>query len=130
MKSKFLISLVLVAGLFLVGFSAYQIYGQTQQDKPVKMQTVKYTCPMHPEIVQDMPGKCPKCGMELVKKTEMKQGEMHQMQDSAMMKHDPMKMKHDSTMMKKGHMMHDSTMMKKDHMMHDSTSMKHDHMGK
>jgi len=27
-----------------------------------------YTCPMHPEIHQDKPGKCPKCGMTLVKK--------------------------------------------------------------
>ena len=26
----------------------------------------KYTCPMHPEIVQDKPGNCPKCGMTLV----------------------------------------------------------------
>ena len=24
-----------------------------------------YTCPMHPEIVQDRPGSCPKCGMAL-----------------------------------------------------------------
>ncbi|MBO3269963.1 efflux RND transporter periplasmic adaptor subunit [Hymenobacter defluvii] len=28
-----------------------------------------YTCPMHPEVVQDSPGKCPVCGMFLVKKT-------------------------------------------------------------
>lgn len=28
----------------------------------------QYTCPMHPEIVQNHPGKCPKCGdMQLVK---------------------------------------------------------------
>jgi hypothetical protein len=27
-----------------------------------------YTCPMHPEIITDKPGKCPKCGMTLVKK--------------------------------------------------------------
>ena len=26
----------------------------------------KYTCLMHPEIHEDKPGKCPKCGMELV----------------------------------------------------------------
>jgi len=26
----------------------------------------KYTCPMHPEIVSDRPGSCPKCGMALV----------------------------------------------------------------
>jgi mercuric ion binding protein len=27
-----------------------------------------YTCPMHSEVHSDTPGKCPKCGMELVKK--------------------------------------------------------------
>ena len=27
--------------------------------------TGKYTCPMHPEIMQDKPGECPKCGMAL-----------------------------------------------------------------
>jgi hypothetical protein len=28
-----------------------------------------YTCPMHPEVLSNKPGKCPKCGdMDLVKK--------------------------------------------------------------
>lgn len=31
-------------------------------------QTVKYTCSMHPEVVQDKPGNCPKCGMKLIEK--------------------------------------------------------------
>ncbi len=26
---------------------------------------VRYTCPMHPEVVLETPGKCPKCGMTL-----------------------------------------------------------------
>ncbi|MFA6444581.1 MAG: copper-translocating P-type ATPase [Sterolibacterium sp.] len=26
----------------------------------------RYTCPMHPEVVRDAPGSCPKCGMTLV----------------------------------------------------------------
>jgi hypothetical protein len=26
-----------------------------------------YTCPMHPDVVSDAPGKCPRCGMNLVK---------------------------------------------------------------
>jgi hypothetical protein len=30
--------------------------------------TALYTCPMHPEVVSDKPGKCPKCGMNLVLK--------------------------------------------------------------
>jgi hypothetical protein len=28
----------------------------------------KYTCPMHPEVITDHPGNCPKCGMKLVPK--------------------------------------------------------------
>ncbi len=28
-----------------------------------------YTCPMHPEVQQDHPGNCPKCGMTLERKT-------------------------------------------------------------
>lgn len=30
---------------------------------PVK---IKYTCPMHPEVIKDGPGSCPICGMDLV----------------------------------------------------------------
>ncbi len=26
----------------------------------------KYTCPMHPDVVSNKPGQCPKCGMNLV----------------------------------------------------------------
>ena len=28
--------------------------------------STRYTCPMHPEIVRDAPGTCPKCGMTLI----------------------------------------------------------------
>ena len=38
-------------------------------DSTIKMSAaVQYTCPMHPEVVQDTPGNCPKCGMALVEK--------------------------------------------------------------
>src|ERR1700736_408451 len=30
---------------------------------------IKYTCPMHPQIMEDHPGSCPICGMALVKKS-------------------------------------------------------------
>ncbi|WP_430641987.1 heavy metal-binding domain-containing protein [Afipia birgiae] len=30
-----------------------------------------YSCPMHPEVISDAPGKCPKCGMNLVKAEEV-----------------------------------------------------------
>src|SRR6266446_3183344 len=39
-----------------------QDYGAaSEQDR-----TQKYTCTMHPEVVTDHPGNCPKCGMKLV----------------------------------------------------------------
>ncbi|MBS1723430.1 MAG: efflux RND transporter periplasmic adaptor subunit [Armatimonadetes bacterium] len=31
-----------------------------------------YTCSMHPEVHSDTPGKCPKCGMDLVKRDTLK----------------------------------------------------------
>jgi Cu+-exporting ATPase len=39
-----------------------------KKDSPKKAepQSARYTCPMHPEIVQIGPGSCPKCGMALV----------------------------------------------------------------
>jgi ssDNA-binding Zn-finger/Zn-ribbon topoisomerase 1 len=42
---------------------------KTKKVKPVKVQ---YTCTMHPELLSDKPGKCPKCGMTLVKKEPAK----------------------------------------------------------
>jgi CopA family copper-resistance protein len=32
-----------------------------------QVQPTTYTCPMHPEIHGNKPGKCPKCGMDLIK---------------------------------------------------------------
>jgi len=33
---------------------------------PGSIEILQYTCPMHPEIIQDKPGDCPKCGMKLI----------------------------------------------------------------
>lgn len=38
---------------------------KTTKVTPVR---VRYTCTMHPEVLSDKAGKCPKCGMTLVKK--------------------------------------------------------------
>ena len=42
----------------------------SRQNTVATEDTVKiiYTCSMHPEIISDQPGICPKCGMELIKK--------------------------------------------------------------
>jgi len=42
-----------------------------------------YTCPMHPEIKQDKPGNCPKCGMNLVlEKGEIKKKNLTKTRES------------------------------------------------
>jgi heavy metal-binding protein len=30
----------------------------------------RYTCPMHPEVVSESPGRCPHCGMKLVEQEQ------------------------------------------------------------
>jgi FtsP/CotA-like multicopper oxidase with cupredoxin domain len=34
--------------------------------EPLPGAAVAYTCPMHPEVLKDEPGNCPKCGMKLL----------------------------------------------------------------
>src|SRR5690606_41285391 len=38
----------------------------TRRSSDLTSNTEQWTCPMHPEIVQDEPGSCPICGMDLV----------------------------------------------------------------
>ena len=43
--------------------------GMKMNDSPSTMPSATaYTCTMHPEVVSNTPGKCPKCGMDLVAK--------------------------------------------------------------
>ncbi|MBB6271787.1 Cu(I)/Ag(I) efflux system membrane fusion protein [Pedobacter cryoconitis] len=62
--------------LITVGVSFFLIIflgSCTQQKRPSGVESVKnetkYTCPMHPQILEDHPGACPICGMALVKKS-------------------------------------------------------------
>ena len=43
----------------------FYVSGNSRKKKQVAAEGTTYTCPMHPEIVQDEPGSCPKCGMAL-----------------------------------------------------------------
>lgn len=62
--------------LLLVVFSALGFSQDHQQHSSQpsasKKQGTEYTCPMHPEIIVGKPGKCPKCGMDLVPKETKK----------------------------------------------------------
>jgi hypothetical protein len=62
MLKKFLI-LVLITTIHSALLAQTTTPSSTQNTTTERKQ---YTCVMHPEVVQDHPGKCPKCGMELV----------------------------------------------------------------
>ena len=63
-KSISLIAAVLLGAVFFFGCSDQQKKPSASQIKPA----IRYTCPMHPQVLEDHPGTCPICGMTLVKK--------------------------------------------------------------
>ncbi len=62
-KTNVAVLLTLFAVLFFVACSS------DKKDKHSEREVDEYTCSMHPQIVQNKPGTCPICGMELVKKS-------------------------------------------------------------
>ncbi len=71
---------IIILGILLVATTGS--FAQAKKDstaKKSKMAMTQYTCSMHPEVVSDKPGKCPKCGMALVvkKKVSPKTQPMH-----------------------------------------------------
>jgi hypothetical protein len=71
---KTTIKFAIIAAIALLAFAALNGTGCKPSSMPstasenATSQTRQYTCPMHPEVVSDKPGKCPKCGMDLVEK--------------------------------------------------------------
>lgn len=60
--------LALLSLLMLFHTVVFAQHEQMQNTKEQDKLTI-YTCPMHPEIRENKPGKCPKCGMKLVPET-------------------------------------------------------------
>jgi len=108
MKNNILFTAILITGFTIVFFGTIQLYGQTPKNNMVMKDTsMKYSCPHHPDVISDKPGKCA-CGMELVvlkgkDKMSKKTKKESVKQDSKDLKYDN-KMMNDSTTMKKGKM--------------------------
>lgn len=85
MKKNFLIIGFVVLSL---GFTSCDKKGNTNQntgnttEEAEMAEKGSYTCTMHPEVVSDKPGKCPKCGMELVMREDDHNNGDHQHSDS------------------------------------------------
>jgi len=61
-KKKYIIASIFI--LALGGYLILQFYPHRHDEKAEDK--ILYTCPMHPQIVQDKPGDCPICGMKLI----------------------------------------------------------------
>jgi membrane fusion protein, copper/silver efflux system len=70
---KVLIGVLAVIIIVAGGYWVYSTFIQKNNTESTKNEI--YTCPMHPQIVQDRPGQCPICGMDLVKKSELSEDE-------------------------------------------------------
>lgn len=67
MKRNYTGKLIAIVALLMLFFSCKE---KTKTTTVVTThqhnEAAKYTCPMHPQIIKDEPGKCPICGMDLV----------------------------------------------------------------
>jgi membrane fusion protein, copper/silver efflux system len=63
MNTNWIWSAVLALAL---GATFFAVTGCNKEDRSGHAH--QYTCKHHPEVVQDTPGNCPKCGMKLVEK--------------------------------------------------------------
>ena len=65
-------TIMAISFLFAATAIGFAQAGKNQTPKGHQHNTVKtmYTCTMHPEVVRSKPGKCPKCGMILVKRNK------------------------------------------------------------
>lgn len=61
-KNKVLSGLI----LFFLGFTGLELGSCTSDNRTKIASQEKYTCPMHPQIMNDGPGICPICKMDLV----------------------------------------------------------------
>lgn len=82
MKKLFVIALTVTLSATTV--FAQQQKPKTKNEKKANTAKVQYTCPMDTDVLSDKPGKCPKCGMTLVKKAakapaKMKKDSMNHM---------------------------------------------------
>ncbi len=57
-------NLIIVLSVILTAITSVTAQTTTQNEEPKTI----YVCPMHPDEMNASSGKCPKCGMELIKK--------------------------------------------------------------
>jgi hypothetical protein len=68
-------AVVLLTSNIVIAQHSHSEHQTEQEQEQEKMQN--YTCPMHPEVITDHSGNCPKCGMKLVPLKESKRSTLN-----------------------------------------------------
>ena len=63
------IPFILLMTFFVFGVGCKEGRDSHDHEGSGKAESTAYHCPMHPQIIQEKPGECPICGMDLVKIT-------------------------------------------------------------
>ena len=66
------IKMLMMAALTILSVSVFAQDSAKHNMSKQQADKMKYSCPMHPEVTSDKPGKCSKCGMDLVKSNKEK----------------------------------------------------------
>ena len=74
MRNSYIVNIMLGLFVVVVGLAACKSKPNPHTDTHTDHKAGQlYTCPMHPQIIKDKPGKCPVCGMDLVSEAANKE---------------------------------------------------------
>lgn len=68
MKTKYILKIIVFISVLIIGLSVTGCSTSDSSNKDTKTESISeelYTCGMHPNVIQEGPGNCPICGMNL-----------------------------------------------------------------
>ncbi|MEN9308812.1 MAG: hypothetical protein RL173_2744 [Fibrobacterota bacterium] len=71
------IQFALLMTFFVLAYGCKDAEDAHDHERPGNAEATAYHCPMHPQIIQEKPGDCPICGMNLVKISSKDASESH-----------------------------------------------------